>query len=122
MQEDKRILEEGSAAPPAKKARTDESQSNKKQKPRAPTKAPPVSNEPPNKILFAQNLPADITLEKLEELFKNYNGYKEARLVPGHNVAFIEFEDEMLSSHAKAGLHNHPLADGVFLNLSFAKQ
>uniref|UniRef100_A0A7S3LNF7 RRM domain-containing protein n=1 Tax=Aplanochytrium stocchinoi TaxID=215587 RepID=A0A7S3LNF7_9STRA len=122
--EDKAILEGGAAAPPAKQAKTEAASAPVVAAPAqpAPRNVVQVPSEPPNKILFAQNLPADTKLETLENLFKDFTGYKEARLVPGHNVAFIEFEDEIKAGHAKDGLHNYKIAEKVFMNLTYAKR
>lgn len=50
---------------------------------------------PPNKILFLQNLPDDITSDQLTEKFEAYPGFFEVRLVPGRKgIAFVEYETD----------------------------
>ncbi|KAK9455680.1 hypothetical protein V1511DRAFT_498424 [Dipodascopsis uninucleata] len=59
---------------------------------------------PPNKILFLQNLPDDITADMLTEVFERFNGFFEVRLVPGRKgIAFIEYETDENAVEAKEG-------------------
>jgi U2 small nuclear ribonucleoprotein B'' len=53
-----------------------------------------LDNTPPNKILLIQNLPGDIQIEDLTEIFGKYKGYVEVRLVAIKKVAFVEFEKD----------------------------
>jgi len=89
----------------------------------APSQIPIVQqvNEP-NRILFAENLPADITLEQLNALFGAHTGYRESRLVPNRNVAFVEFENEYHSTVALDALQGHKLSAIERLKLTFAKK
>lgn len=88
----------------------------------APVRKPAqVSNEPPNKILFAQDLPDAVSVDKLNALFKPYPNFVEARLVPGRNMGFIEFADEVSAGAAKEALHNHKL-DDKNISLTYAKR
>ncbi|OMJ28128.1 U1 small nuclear ribonucleoprotein [Smittium culicis] len=56
----------------------------------------------PNKILFLQQLPSDVTQNELENLFNPFSGFVEVRTIPGkHDIAFVEYEDEMCATNAK---------------------
>ncbi len=50
-----------------------------------------------------ERLKADVTEEMLVELFKQYPGFKEVRLIPGKNVAFIEYDDQIQAGVALVG-------------------
>ncbi|GAB5364103.1 hypothetical protein AAMO2058_000940400 [Amorphochlora amoebiformis] len=78
---------------------------------------------PPNKILFARNLPLETSKNLLENLFQQYLGYKEVRLVDGKSdIAFIEFEDPQQAGLAKDGLQNFLITPKHPIKLTFAKQ
>ncbi|CAG8455221.1 13374_t:CDS:2 [Ambispora gerdemannii] len=63
---------------------------------------------PPNKILFLQNLPEDITEAMLTGLFQQYPGFKEVRTVPvKKEIAFVEYENEAQAMIAKEALSNY---------------
>nr|AAT09091.1 small nuclear ribonucleoprotein [Bigelowiella natans] len=80
-------------------------------------------SSPPNKILFARNLPPQATKKMLETLFKQYDGFKEVRLVDGKpDIAFIEFNDAQESALAKEGLQNFKITSQNAMKLTFAKQ
>jgi U2 small nuclear ribonucleoprotein B'' len=53
-----------------------------------------LDDTPPNKILLIQNLPGDIQIEDLTEVFGKYKGYVEVRLVAIKKVAFVEFKKD----------------------------
>lgn len=56
---------------------------------------------PPNKILFAQNLPEDYDIG-LTGIFGRFEGSKDVRLVPGRKViAFVEYAAEAGAFSAK---------------------
>ncbi|KAI1229584.1 U1 small nuclear ribonucleoprotein A, partial [Lamprotornis superbus] len=55
----------------------------------------PLSENPPNHILFLTNLPEETNELMLSMLFNQFPGFKEVRLVPGrHDIAFVEFDTE----------------------------
>ena len=57
---------------------------------------------PPNKILFVQNIPEDITVDALSAIFGRFEGFREVRTVPGRtNIAFVEYEAETGAISAK---------------------
>jgi hypothetical protein len=84
---------------------------------------------PPNKILFLQNLPQDVTQAALMELFSQYvplsiaaqscstdemgNRYPnllEVRMIPTKkDIAFVEYTDAESAGVAKDALHNYKL-------------
>ena len=93
---------------------------------------------PPNKILFAQDLPGLKSLymfslfillvdetedEMLLALFNQYDGFKEVRMVPGQKgLAFIEFGTEAQASVALENLRDFRLSATHLLRLSYAKR
>ena len=71
-------------------------------------------------ILFLINLPENTDQTMLQLLFQPFAGFKEVRLVPGRaDIAFVEFENEQLSTMAKDALHRIASArvgiDGICL-------
>ncbi|KAK9461975.1 uncharacterized protein V1516DRAFT_673423 [Lipomyces oligophaga] len=59
---------------------------------------------PPNKILFLQNLPDEITSEQLISAFEPFPGFIEVRLVPGRKgIGFVEYEQDENAVAAKEG-------------------
>jgi len=78
---------------------------------------------PPNKILFVENLPPQCSAMMLAMLFQQYNGYKEARLVPGKpGIAFVEFTDAFQSAAAKEALQGFKITPTQLMRITFAKQ
>uniref|UniRef100_H0XJX1 RRM domain-containing protein n=1 Tax=Otolemur garnettii TaxID=30611 RepID=H0XJX1_OTOGA len=58
--------------------------------------AQPLSENPPNHILFLTNLPEETNKLMLSMLFNQFPGFKEDPLVLGqHNMAFAEFDNEV---------------------------
>lgn len=63
------------------------------------------AEQPPNQILFLTNLPDETSEMMLSMLFNQFPGFKEVRLVPNrHDIAFVEFANEMQSAAAKEAL------------------
>lgn len=55
--------------------------------------------------------------------FFRFPGYKEVRLVPGrHDIAFVEFENEVQSGVAKDTLQSFKLTPTHPMKISFAKK
>eukprot|EP01112_Ceratiomyxa_fruticulosa_P005466 TRINITY_DN160_c0_g1_i1.p1 TRINITY_DN160_c0_g1~~TRINITY_DN160_c0_g1_i1.p1 ORF type:complete len:231 (+),score=64.71 TRINITY_DN160_c0_g1_i1:156-848(+) len=83
-------------------------------------------NEPPNHILFVENLPESINEMMLAMLFQQYPGYKEVRLVPGREgkkaMAFVEYETETQAANAMAGLQFFKVTLQDTMVISFAKR
>ncbi|KAK7205358.1 U1 small nuclear ribonucleoprotein usp102 [Myxozyma melibiosi] len=77
---------------------------------------------PPNKILFLQNLPDDITADQLTETFEEYAGFFEVRLVPGRKgIAFVEYETDENAVVAKQGTEDLKLGDKP-VKVTFARK
>ncbi|NXT11101.1 RU2B protein, partial [Prunella fulvescens] len=61
-----------------------------------------VPDNPPNYILFLNNLPEETNEMMLSMLFNQFPGFKEVRLVPGrHDIGFVEFENENQAGAAR---------------------
>lgn len=94
--------------------------------------APPVAaaptptsmpEQPPNQILFLTNLPEETNEMMLSMLFNQFPGFKEVRLVPGrHDIAFVEFENEVQSAAAKDALQGFKITPSNAMKISFAKK
>lgn len=82
-----------------------------------------VPEQPPNQILFLTNLPEETSEMMLSMLFNQFPGFKEVRLVPNrHDIAFVEFENEMQSAAAKLALHGFKITPTHAMKISFAKK
>ncbi len=82
-----------------------------------------TGNEAPNKILFLVNLPEDTEQTMLQMLFQPFAGFREVRLVPGRSdIAFVEFENEQLSSMAKDALQGFNIRPNTPIKISYAKK
>ncbi|XP_055931774.1 U1 small nuclear ribonucleoprotein A-like [Argiope bruennichi] len=80
-------------------------------------------DQPPNQILFLTNLPAETNEMMLSMLFNQFPGFKEVRLVPGrHDIAFVEFENEVLSAAAKDALQGFKITPTNAMKITFAKK
>ncbi|KAL4068936.1 hypothetical protein V8B97DRAFT_2024590 [Scleroderma yunnanense] len=78
--------------------------------PKRPAVQMPDEYLPPNKILFLQNLPENVTKDQLMALFSQYPNLYEVRLIPTKkDIAFVEYMDEGSASVAKDALHNYKL-------------
>lgn len=76
----------------------------------------------PNNVLFAENLPHDVTDAMLHELFHVYRGYVASRAISGKGVAFIEFTDDSSSRGAIHGLQGFAISPTHRMKLTFAKK
>ncbi len=80
-------------------------------------------NNQPNRILFAQNLPLDITSDRLISLFQQVHGFKEVRIVPDNRgLAFIEFENEVQAGIPLRQFHGFQLSPTHLLNLTYSNE
>eukprot|EP00825_Cyclidium_porcatum_P026550 TRINITY_DN28559_c0_g1_i3.p2 TRINITY_DN28559_c0_g1~~TRINITY_DN28559_c0_g1_i3.p2 ORF type:complete len:147 (-),score=37.98 TRINITY_DN28559_c0_g1_i3:156-596(-) len=75
----------------------------------------------PNNILIVENLSSDITQDKLIEMFQNFAGYKEVRMVPSKKVAFVEYEDETKAGNAMTALVGVKIGD-YSMQVTYAKR
>ncbi|KAF5306688.1 hypothetical protein FQR65_LT07243 [Abscondita terminalis] len=97
----------------------------KKKKNKDPNRIPGGSNaeQPPNQILFLTNLPDETSEMMLSMLFNQFPGFKEVRLVPNrHDIAFVEFENEIQSGAAKDALQGFKITPTHAMKISFAKK
>lgn len=81
------------------------------------------AEQPPNNILFLTNLPEETNEAMLTLLFNQFPGYKEVRLIPGrHDIAFVEFENDIQSGAAKDALQGFNLSPTHKMKITFAKK
>jgi len=79
--------------------------------------------QPPNKILFVENLPEACTDMMLSMLFQQFPGFKEVRMVQGkQGIAFVEFESEVESTVAMNGLQHFKITPTHLMVISYAKK
>jgi len=79
--------------------------------------------QPPNKILFLENLPEGCTDLMIQMLFQQYPGYKEVRMVQGKSgIAFVEFENETEAGVAMNGLQHFKITPTNLMVVSYAKR
>mmetsp|Transcript_144063 Transcript_144063/g.375165 ORF Transcript_144063/g.375165 Transcript_144063/m.375165 type:complete len:273 (+) Transcript_144063:77-895(+) len=96
---------------------------NPNQTPNAPKAAPKAAGvAEPNKTLFVENLPAEATDTMLSMLFRQYPGFQEVRLIPGRNVAFVDYQNEYQAGMAMQGLQGFAMTPEVKLALSYARK
>jgi len=88
--------------------------------PKAPQKIQGVAE--PNRTLFVENLPAEATDTMLSMLFRQYPGFQEVRLIPGRNVAFVDYQNEYQAGMAMQGLQGFAMTPEVKLSLSYARR
>eukprot|EP01113_Clastostelium_recurvatum_P012370 TRINITY_DN16425_c0_g1_i1.p1 TRINITY_DN16425_c0_g1~~TRINITY_DN16425_c0_g1_i1.p1 ORF type:complete len:273 (-),score=62.36 TRINITY_DN16425_c0_g1_i1:42-758(-) len=78
---------------------------------------------PPNRILFVEGLPEGVADSTLSALFTQFPGFREVRLVPGRSgIAFVEYDSELQSSAALAGLQNFKINSQDSMIISYAKR
>jgi len=79
--------------------------------------------QPPNKILFVENLPEQTTDLMLFMLFQQFPGFKEVRMVSGkQGIAFVEFENEIEAGVALNGLQHFKITATHLMVISYAKK
>jgi len=87
---------------------------------------PPTSSQPPqppNKILFVENLPQGCSEMMLDMLFRQYLGFKEVRMVPNRaDIAFVEYESEMEATIAMRNLQHFKITLDKAMLISYAKR
>lgn len=106
-------------APPAKSAAVPMGQNGGRQA----MEVDDGSDNPPNHILFLQNLPMETQKGMLDMLFNRQPGFKEVRLVPNrHDIAFVEFENEQQAGGAREALQNFKISPTHAMKVIFAKR
>ncbi|CAI9562915.1 unnamed protein product [Staurois parvus] len=82
-----------------------------------------VPDNPPNYILFLNNLPEETNEMMLSMLFNQFPGFKEVRLVPGrHDIAFVEFENETQAGSARDALQGFKITPSHAMKITYAKK
>uniref|UniRef100_A0A3B3RRK2 Small nuclear ribonucleoprotein polypeptide B2 n=1 Tax=Paramormyrops kingsleyae TaxID=1676925 RepID=A0A3B3RRK2_9TELE len=100
-----------------KKKKTQEQALNAAKKPAS------VPDNPPNYILFLNNLPEETNEMMLSMLFNQFPGFKEVRLVPGrHDIAFVEFETEGQAGTARDALQGFRITSTCAMKITYAKK
>ncbi|XP_029449436.1 U2 small nuclear ribonucleoprotein B'' isoform X2 [Rhinatrema bivittatum] len=85
--------------------------------------SPQVPDNPPNYILFLNNLPEETNEMMLSMLFNQFPGFKEVRLVPGrHDIAFVEFEAEGQAGTARDALQGFKITPSHAMKITYAKK
>lgn len=88
-----------------------------------PAAPPQPKPNPPNKLLFVQNLPDQTTELMLSMLFQQFPGFKKVDMVPGkQGIAFVEFNSEMEAAVAMTGLQHFKITPTHLMVVSFAKK
>jgi U2 small nuclear ribonucleoprotein B'' len=89
----KKVAEEAKKARQALPASAVTAAQRKQPRPAQP--AIPSHHLPPNKVLFLQNLPDSTTKEQLIQIYGQFDGFREVRMVPGRKgIAFVEYDME----------------------------
>src|SRR5688500_549384 len=83
--------------------------------------APLPEINPPNNILFVQNLPDDCTDNMLEALFAKCPGFKEVKM-PKKSIAFIFYDSIPSAGFALTEYQRFKIAQDKSLVISFAKK
>ncbi|KAJ8002180.1 hypothetical protein DPEC_G00177150 [Dallia pectoralis] len=82
-----------------------------------------IPDNPPNYILFLNNLPEETNEMMLSMLFNQFPGFKEVRLVPGkHDISFVEFESESQAGVAKDALQGFRITAQCAMKITYAKK
>ncbi|KAM4694520.1 U2 small nuclear ribonucleoprotein B'' [Discoglossus pictus] len=82
-----------------------------------------VPDNPPNYILFLNNLPEETNEMMLSMLFNQFPGFKEVRLVPGrHDIAFVEFENDTQAGTARDALQGFKITPSHAMKITYAKK
>lgn len=79
---------------------------------------------PPNSVLLIQNLPSTTTKESLDTVFESTKGFINIRFVKIRNLAFIEFDNEALSTEVLETFDANLLSEKFSLEtiLTYAKK
>lgn len=75
---------------------------------------------PTNNILFIEKLAPSVNNTELEQLFKQYPGFKEVRTFPVKLYAFVEYENEFQAGVALLGLNGYKVSEDCELQISFS--
>ncbi|CCH60029.1 hypothetical protein TBLA_0C02170 [Henningerozyma blattae CBS 6284] len=75
---------------------------------------------PPNKMLLVQNLPTNVTIAHLENIFK-IDGFKNIKYLAIRNLAFIEYEDIESATKILDDYSNLYNWNGNLININYAR-
>jgi len=79
--------------------------------------------QPPNHVLFVENLPEQVTEAMLQMLFTQFPGFREVRLVPNKKgLAFVEFGTDLEAGVAMSNLQGYRITPENLMVISFAKK
>eukprot|EP01115_Flamella_aegyptia_P006968 TRINITY_DN288_c0_g1_i1.p1 TRINITY_DN288_c0_g1~~TRINITY_DN288_c0_g1_i1.p1 ORF type:complete len:237 (+),score=110.72 TRINITY_DN288_c0_g1_i1:82-792(+) len=80
--------------------------------------------QPPNKILFVENLPEQTTDATLAMLFQQFTGFKEVRMAAakGGKVAFVEFDTDANATVAMSSLQHFKITPTNLMVITYAKR
>jgi hypothetical protein len=81
-----------------------------------------IDDEVPHKVLRLNGLPSEVTTEQLTDLFKNFMGFKEVRVVSGLGIAFVEYDNEYQAIAARMQLSGAKVTESHALNITFSKK
>jgi len=88
-----------------------------------PSQPPRPIPQPPNNVLFVENLPEKCNEMMLSMLFQQFPGFREARLVPNKKgIAFVEFTTDLEAGVAMNGLQGFKVTPENLMVISFAKK
>jgi RNA recognition motif-containing protein len=77
----------------------------------------------PNKTLFLQNIPKDVTADDLTAIFERFEGFKEVRFVAIRSIGFAEYENEQYAITAKEATANMPIGqEGLPMKVTYQRQ
>eukprot|EP00897_Mesotaenium_endlicherianum_P005492 jgi/Mesen1/4971/ME000248S04259 len=83
----------------------------------------PEAPAPPNNLLFVQSLPIDRTKELLVQLFQQFPGFQDVRLIDAKpDICFVEFGDENQATIAMSGLQGFKLTPTNPMNITYARK
>jgi len=125
---EKRKAEEPPEKKPTKRQEVKKPEKKKKEESKEAATSGPQAHlqpkqQPPNKILFVENLPEGCTDLMLSMLFQQFPGFKEVRMVQGkQGIAFVEFENEIEAGVAMNGLQHFKITPTHLMVISYAKK
>jgi len=77
-------------------------------------------NNPPNYVLFLENLPEESSKIMIDVLFNQFDGYKEVRMVEDQkSIGFVEFDTADNAQKAKESLHLFEVTPGKPMTITF---
>ena len=79
-----------------------------------------IPENPPSNILMLQNVPTEVTELMLSILFRQFDGFKEARLAI-NGIAFVEFYKINQASTAMDKMQGFQITEDKVLKIMFAK-